>query len=445
MSSKLKRLLDWIFKYMNIYFYIIDNNNSKIIIFTWNKIVEASLLNSWNTYKKTDNFYFSIRDFSDINHIYSWVNSDNNQYYDIDLIIGNFIKYEILIKNIFLQENVSYLQKSFNKIKLDKKVLFIVNWFWIQETIENAFLSFCQNSNINLTILYRFWEQWWKKLNYSWFFNELKNVYKNFRFIYNEDIDDALIDSIIDEDTEVFSLQYDYKWKHENINLITWASVSDEWVYWRYKNIFSSFKSQYIWYSTNIFLNTENTKIYNFFNPQNIQLLENISILTKIDNFVLSGGMSWSRDFSILKKLDLKWKWVLISDNIHEMENFLGIPQIKSYYWFLWAFALSSFFIHTPKAEFSNDDRHKMLATSICSWKPVIVPYNDWLIVKEIMDNKLGLVYKNWDVNDLKEKIAFFLENPNNLETYSKNCIKYSKINMDVNGFMNFIFDKTFR
>ena len=254
-----------------------------------------------------------------------------------------------------------------------------------------------------------------------------------------------MIDSIIDEDTEVFSLQYDYKWKHENINLITWASVSDEWVYWRYKNIFSSFKSQYIWYSTNIFLNTENTKIYNFFNPQNIQLLENISILTKIDNFVLSGGMSWSRDFSILKKLDLKWKWVLISDNIHEMENFLGIPQIKSYYWFLWAFALSSFFIHTPKAEFSNDDRHKMLATSICSWKPVIVPYNDWLIVKEIMDNKLGLVYKNWDVNDLKEKIAFFLENPNNLETYSKNCIKYSKINMDVNGFMNFIFDKTFR
>jgi len=183
MSSKLKRLLDWIFKYMNIYFYIIDNNNSKIIIFTWTKIVEASLLNSWNTYKKTDNFYFSIRDFSDINHIYSWVNSDNNQYYDIDLIIGNFIKYEILIKNIFLQENVSYLQKSFNKIKLDKKVLFIVNWFWIQETIENAFLSFCQNSNINLTILYRFWEQWWKKLNYSWFFNELKNVYKNFRFI----------------------------------------------------------------------------------------------------------------------------------------------------------------------------------------------------------------------------------------------------------------------
>jgi hypothetical protein len=56
----------------------------------------------------------------------------------------------------------------------------------------------------------------------------------------------------------------------------------------RYKNIFSCYKSKTIGYSTDKFINTSNTKVYNFLNPQNISLLTNYSTITEIDDFILS-------------------------------------------------------------------------------------------------------------------------------------------------------------
>jgi len=444
MNNDLKKILDWIFGKLRVYFYLIDNNNEKIIVFVWTNILEISLINRWGYYLKSDSFYFYLRELNDLDTIYTFVNWKKSITGDIDLVIKSFLKYEKSIKDIFIKENIHFYNEVFDKTYTDKKILLIIKWGWLQETIESAFIAYCYNSNLQLTILYRFWTQWWKKLNYSWFFNELKSKYRNFRFIYNEDINDDYIDSLIDSDTEVFSLWYDYVWKHKNIHLIVSASVSEDWVYWKYKNIFSCFKSESIWYSKNKFLNTENTNIYHFFNPQNTVLLNSFSLLGKINNFVLWWWMSWSRDFSILNSLNWEYRWVLISDKHHDINNFLSIEQIRSYYWFLWAINLSTFFVHTPIWKYNNDDRHKMIATSICAGKPVVVPNSEWLIVKEILDNRLWVVYENWNKEDFLEKVEFFAKNSKNIEIYSQNCKKYSIENMDINKYVNFIFSKAF-
>jgi glycosyltransferase involved in cell wall biosynthesis len=85
-----------------------------------------------------------------------------------------------------------------------------------------------------------------------------------------------------------------------------------------------------------------------------------------------------------------------------------------------------------------------MIITSICLWKPVIIPYNDWLLVKEIIDNNLWITYENWKIDDLKNKVKFFMTNQLIVKEYSKRCLEYSKINYDVNKFINFIFEELF-
>ena len=155
--------------------------------------------------------------------------------------------------------------------------------------------------------------------------------------------------------------------------------------------------------------------------------------------------MEWCRDFSILNSLEWKYKWILVSDEICEIKNFLSMYRwIQSYFWFFASFVLSELFIASHIDEFNDDDRSKMIATSICAWKPVVVPYNDWLIVKDILDNKLWISYENNNMDDLVEKVEFFTKNENNLKEYWLNCKKYSDENMDINKFMNLIFDKTF-
>ncbi len=81
-----------------------------------------------------------------------------------------------------------------------------------------------------------------------------------------------------------------------------------------------------------------------------------------------------------------------------------------------------------------------MIATSICSWIPVLIPYNEWKIVKTVTDNNLWLTYINWDENDFKKQINK-LNNKELLKEYSNNCMKYSEKNMDINKFINFIFN----
>jgi hypothetical protein len=317
----------------------------------------------------------------------------------------------------------------------------------MEETIEKSFISFCNNSWIDLTVLYKYWTwYWWQKLNQDGFFNELKSNNTNVKFIYNENFDDNYIDNLIDENTETFSFQYDYKWKNNNLNMIILSSVSDDEIDCsKYKNIFSCYLSNTIWYSTDKFINTENTDIYKVFNPQNIDLLNNFNILKKSQDFILSWWMSWARDFSILNALNWKYKGILISDEVHDVNNFLSMYRwIQSYYWFLGVFKLCDFWVFCHLDKFNNDDRSKMIATCICAWKPVIIPYNDWLIVKEILNNKLWLVYNNWDKKDFLDKVKFFSEDNTNLDRYSLNCLEYSNKKMDVNSFINFIFSKIF-
>jgi hypothetical protein len=155
--------------------------------------------------------------------------------------------------------------------------------------------------------------------------------------------------------------------------------------------------------------------------------------------------MSWCRDFSILNNLNWKYKWILISDEIYDINNFLSMYRwIQNYYWFLGSFKLSKIWIFCHLEKYNNDDRSKMIATSICAWIPVIVPYNDWLIVKTIIQNNLWLTYENWNNLDLIEKVRFFMENEDNIIKYWKNCKDYSNQNMDIDKFINLIFQKTF-
>jgi hypothetical protein len=449
-NNKLDTFLKYIFKNINIYFYTIDNLFNKIIIFSGWYILEISLKNKWWYIKKWNYFYFFIRKFEDIQNIYNFVNikekRKNNK--DISNIVNIILKYEWIINTLYLEQNNNFIKNNFNKIKTNKKVLLILKWWWMEETIEKSFIFYCNNSNINLTVLYKFWLwYWWQVLNQDWFFNELKANNRNVNFVYKEDFDDNYIDTIIDNSIEVFSFQYDYKWKYKNLNMIILSSVTnDEIDCNRYKNIFSSYESKSIWYSTDKFINFEKTNIYKTFNAQNIDLLNNYSIIRGIDKFILSWWMEWARDFTILNSLNWKYKWILISDEIFDIKSFLCIYRgIQSYYWFLWAYILSDFFIACHLDEFNDDDRSKMIATSICAWKPVIIPYNDWKIVKTILDNKLWIVYKNWDWEDLYNKIRFFSENSDNVVEYWENCKKYSKDKMDINKFINLIFEKSLK
>ncbi|MBT3726692.1 hypothetical protein HOG21_03160 [bacterium] len=47
-------------------------------------------------------------------------------------------------------------------------------------------------------------------------------------------------------------------------------------------------------------------------------------------------------------------------------------------------------------------------------------------------------------MNDLVNKVKFFAENKSNILEYSKRCLKYSEEKMDINKFINTIFEKTF-
>jgi hypothetical protein len=232
------------------------------------------------------------------------------------------------------------------------------------------------------------------------------------------------------------------------LNLLVLSSVVDKKKIdcSRYKNVFSSYESKSIGYSTDNFINTWNTNIYKIFNAQNIDLLNNYSKLKPIDNFILSWWMEWARDFSILNSLKWKYKWILISDEVFDIKNFLCMYRwIQSYYWFFWAYYLSDFFIACDIKEFNNDDRSKMIATAICSWKPVVVPYHDWEIVKRILENKLWVTYELWNMKDLVNKVSFFAKNNNNVIEYWKRCKKYSEEKMDINKFINLIFEKTLK
>ncbi len=449
MVNKLNTLLLEIFKQINIYFFTIDNIFSKIVIFSQDYIIEISLLDRWWYIKKSKYFYFYIRKFNDVNRIYSFINDIKKtpDFKIIGSVIKLIIRYEEAINNLFLKQNKIFFSSNFNKISSSKKILFILKWGWMEETIEKSFISYCSYSNIKLTVLYKFWLGYWgQQLNQDGFFNELKANNNNVNFLYNENFDDEFIDWLIDKETEVFSFQYDYKWKHKDLNMIVLSSVTDDEIDCsRYKNIFSCYNSKPIGYSTDKFINTKNTNIYKIFNPQNIDLLDNYIILEKTDNFLLSWWMSWCRDFSILNSLNWEYKWVIVSDETHEVKNFISMYRwIQSHYGFLGAFKLSQIWIFCHLEKFNDDDRSKMIATSICAGKPVIVPYNDWLIVKDILDNKLWLSYINWDWDDLLKKIRFFTENEDNIKQYSENCLTYSRKNMDINKFMNIIFENSF-
>lgn len=446
-NEKINVLLNKLFINSDVFYYTIDYLFQKIIIFSWNFIIEISLVNKGKYVKKTKYLYISIRKFEDINNIYKYVSKQNQDYQDNSIsIINKIIKYDFYIYNLLIQGVWKFFLDTFKICNSNKKILLILKWWWMEETIEKSFIAYCNYNKLNLTVLYKFWLGYWgQQLNQDGFFSELKANFPYVKFLYNESFDDDYVDWIVDDNTEVFSFQYDYKWKYKNLNMIVLSSVTDYDIDCnRYKNIFSCYRSKTIWYSTDKFINTDNTNIYKMFNPQNINLLDNYTIIKKIDNFILTGWMWWCRDFSILNSLDWKYKGVIISDEIQDVKNFISMYRwIQNYYWFFWAFILSQIWVFCHLEEFNDDDRSKMIATSICSWKPVVVPYNDWLIVKDILDNKLWVAYKNWDLNDLEKKIRFFTENDDNIKQYSNNCLEYSKKQMDITKFINDIFENT--
>jgi len=449
MKTKLHFFLEKILANSDVYFYTIDHLFNKIIFFLWSYILEVSTIERGNQIKQGNMLFFYIRKLDDIDNIYNFINKNNSTKNNlkVSVIIRLILKYEKIIYLLFKEENSIFLKKNFNIFKTNKKVLFILKWWWMEETIEKSFITFCSKSNISLTVLYKYWKwYWWQQINQEWFFNELKANNKNINFLYKEDFDDDYIDSIIDMNTEIFSFQYDYEGKFKNLNLIILSSVVDkkEIDCSRYKNIFSSYESRSIWYSTDKFINVQDTKIYKIFNSQNINLLNNFNILKPINKFILSWWMSWARDFSILNNLDWKYKWILISDETFQIKNFLCMYRwIQSYYWFLWVFMLSDFFIACDIKKFNNDNRSKMIATAICSWKPVIIPYHDWEIVKTVIENKLWITYELDNMDDLINKVSFFAKNNDNVKEYWERCKKYSEKNMDVNKFIPLIFDKS--
>ena len=83
-----------------------------------------------------------------------------------------------------------------------------------------------------------------------------------------------------------------------------------------------------------------------------------------------------------------------------------------------------------------------MISTSICSSKPVLIPYNNWNIVKDILEYKLWDSYINNNFSDLSIKFSDIYDNQKRIDMMSKNSKIYSEKNMDVNKFINFIFTK---
>lgn len=441
-----KKILNKIFLWKNIFFFTVDHLFKKIVIFSWKYILEVSIIDRWWIIKKSKYFYFYIRKFDDINNLYNFIDWNNfNTELKISSIINLILSYEDIIYKIFIKDNLEFFNNTFQKSNIKKDLLLILRWWWMEETIEKSFIWFCSNSNLKLTVLYKYWTwYWWQKLNQWWFFSELESNFKNIKFIYNEDFDDNYIDSIINEETIVYSFQYDYKWKYSNLNMIILSSVSN-WIIdlSKYKNIFSCYHGDNIWYSTDKFINFENVNIYKIFNPQNINLIHNYSIITPISDFILSWWMSWARDFSILNSLNWKYKWIIISDEIHDIKNFLSFYRwIQSYYWFLGAFILSKVWIFCHIDEFNDDDRSKMISSAICSSKPVLIPNNNWNIVKDVIGYKLWDVYLNNNISDFNIKFYDLYDNQKRIDMISKNSKIYSEENMDVNKFINFIFTK---
>lgn len=458
----LKSLLDKIFSWKKIYIYTYDYTLSKIIIFYWRYIIEVSLKNSLRYTKKSKLLYFYIYKFDNLNNILNFINNKDDDISNSSVanIVKLIIQYEQIIYDTFLNEINSFFESNYKDNNTKKEILIILKWWGFEEIIEKNFISYCNYFKINLTVLYKFWFWfWWQPLNQEWYINELMINNPNVKFIYQEWLDDEFIDSIINQDTEIFSLKYYYRGKSKKFNLmIDWSMLDNfgsDWVLadsdinhdctW-YKNIFTCYmKRNHVWYITDSFINYENVKLNRFFLPQDCTLINNYSIIN-LDNqgdIILSWWMTWARDFSILNSLDWKYKWIMVSDENHDIKWFLdNYRWIQNYYWFLWAFILSTIWVFCHLEEYNNDDRTKMIITSICSWKPVVVPYNDWLLVETIVKNKLWVTYKNWDTKDFKEKVKFLIEDKIILNEYKKNCLDYSKVNFNIVNFINTIFNK---
>jgi hypothetical protein len=68
-----------------------------------------------------------VRKFSDIFNVYNFVHSTEEiDFKGVNYVIANILKYEEIIYKLFENENNIFFQKTFKKIKLDKKVLFIL-------------------------------------------------------------------------------------------------------------------------------------------------------------------------------------------------------------------------------------------------------------------------------------------------------------------------------
>lgn len=458
-NSKLKYLLSNIFKNTNVYFFTIDNLFRKVIIFSWEFILMVSFIRWAHFVKNSRLLYFDIIKFDDINNIYKQV-FENEMNNSISYIISTLIKYESIIYNLFYDENQLFFENNFTKMSnTNKNFLFVLKWWGFEEIIEKYFIAYCNYNNIDLTVLYKFWLWfWWQQLNQDGYINELRINNPKVKFIYKEDFNDDYIDSITDNKTEIFSLKYYYRWKSNNFNLLIDWSLMDNvsldsievdnnvdidcsW----YKNIFTCYNKQgNIWYTTDTFMNYKNTNLHRCFLPQDIDLINNYKIYWNNRKIIISWWMSWARDFSVLNLLKWKYNWILISDELHDISGFLGFHRwIQNYYAFLWAIKTAYIWVFCHLEEYNNDDRTKMIITTISFWIPVIVPYNDWLLVKAILENKLGISYNNIDYNDFVEKVDYFMNNELIVNEYSKNCLEYSKNNFNVINYVNNIFGKT--
>lgn len=434
---KLKLFLKTILKSENIYFFTIDHLFNKIVLFCWVYKIEVfiDIINN--------KFSIKVEKFESINEIYKFVN--NIEYYpNIEKIIYKINYFKEDIFKFYKIENLYFYKTNFKKLSTEKEILLILKWWWIEETIEKSFIAFCTHSNIKLKVLYKFWLwYWWQQINQNWFIQELEKNNPKVNFIHNENFDDEYIDSIITTNTEIFSFQYNYNWKNKNLNLIILSSVSDDEINLdRYKNIYTCYIWDTIWYSSDKFTNSKNKNIFRILNPQNINLINNYTLIKPINKFIISWWMSWARDFSILNKLKSNTKWILITDESKQIDNFkIFYRWIHNYYAFLWVFFISNFWIFCHLDEFNNDDRTKMIATNICFWKPSIIPYNSWKLVKLLNNKNLWFTYLNNNSNDLNKKVS--LLNENNYNYISLNAKNYSNKDMDVNKFINFIFNNS--
>lgn len=437
--SKLRKFLDKLFEKTQIYFYAIDSTNKQIVIFIGKERLEFSLLVQDKYYSRTKRFYVRQWNFDKIDLIYkniNWLEEMDKSNYSIELIIKLIHKYEEVIYKLFLNEINSMYLNEFTKVSTQKKILFINDCSnWMEQSIEDSIMNFCYNSDIKIIFLYKFWEEF----DYTCYFDSAKKNFKNVEFIKNEKLDDKYIDSLVDENTEIISLNYDYKGTFENISLIVLHKIWRK-VLWKYKNIFSFYKSNTIWYSVTNFVNSEKSNVYKFLNPQNKYLFDNIWIVKPLENYVFSWWMNNNRSFNILKSLNQKW--ILLTDKEYKINNFYRLNVMDNFYAFYFLFKSAHFTIHPIQTTSWTDDRTRMIATSIVAGRPIIMPDVWWVIQSQVEKYKLWLIYRSWDKLDLKAKVDLLSNNPKLLLEYSENCLKYTEENINIYKVTNFIFSK---